>query len=106
MSVMQQQLFDNPLVPPKRESLSESRATRNESHENHKPKMHPQSVKVVAAIQAAGDAGLTRHECADLLGLPVSSVCGRVKPLLDSGLLYQKPGVRRDGRTVIFVRGE
>jgi len=96
---MQSTLFDNPTTT---DSKRESKQTRKAAHDNHKPKMHPQSLKVVAAIQAAGDSGLTRHECADLLGLPVSSVCGRVKPLLDSGVLYQRKGVRRDGRAVLF----
>ena len=101
----QPHLFPNPVQPKRQESLKESRRTRNEANATHKPKKHPQTLKVLAAIVEAGSAGLTRHEAAAILSLPVSSVCGRVKPLLDSGELFQKPGVRREGRAVLFARG-
>lgn len=96
-------LFDNPRSTPAHVSAHVSRVTKAEALERHAPRLCQQSRDVLAAIVAAGETGRTRHEVADELGIPVTSVCGRVKPLLDAGVLFQRPGERRNGRAVLFV---
>ena len=101
--MVQLTLFDSPQTPTRARTLHVSRATRREAKTKHEPHMCAQSQAVLAAIRESGGAGMTRHEVAAALGIPVSSVCGRVKPML-GGSLYQD-GTRRDGRAVLKAKG-
>lgn len=65
-----------------------------------------QAAQVLACIREAGPSGLTRHEIAERMRLPLSSVCGRVNELLREA----RPAVfiaaeRRLGRSVVVCRG-
>jgi predicted transcriptional regulator len=58
---------------------------------------------VLDALRGCGP--LTRHELADVTGLPLSSVCGRVNELIKAGeaqeLVEDGRRVRRDGRHIV-----
>lgn len=56
--------------------------------------------QVMEIIAAAGFTGITRQEIADLHGLPIQSVCGRVKELLDGGFV-RVTDRERHGRAVL-----
>lgn len=61
---------------------------------------------VLDVVAAAGSDGVTRHEIADRLSIPLSSVCGRVNELLNvaRALIYVAEQ-RRSGRSVLVYRG-
>ena len=81
-----------------------SLATKREAFIEHKTsgKLCAQSLRVLECVRNAGECGMTRHEIADELKIPLSSVCGRVNELLGSKL-QQRAGQRRDGRAVLFL---
>ncbi|NDV73515.1 hypothetical protein [Burkholderia cenocepacia] len=57
--------------------------------------------KILALFKSPG-AVLTRYDIAEILGLPVGSVCGRVRELIDAGrlIVVGKLKVQRNGRSV------
>jgi IclR helix-turn-helix domain len=82
-------------------SLARSKAARRDGYklaDSH------QALVVLAAIKQASE-GLTRHEIAAKIGIPLSSVCGRVNELLhaDNPKVYVA-AFRRDGRSVLIAR--
>jgi hypothetical protein len=60
-------------------------ATSRTAAQSVAPRAVGQAARILSALAEAGDAGLTRHELAERLGLPLSSVCGRVNQLVRSG---------------------
>lgn len=99
-------LFDNPQVTKPSVSRQVSRTSKRESFAEFASKKATQEHQVLSAIQAAGKSGLTRNEIADLLGIPVSSACGRVNALLelDKPPVFQD-GTKRSKRAVVFAKG-
>ncbi|HXT04660.1 MAG TPA: hypothetical protein VN760_10805 [Casimicrobiaceae bacterium] len=55
------------------------------------PRLSAQERKVMRALSTAPSVGLTRAEIAVRAGIRHSSACGRVRALLDAGLLIQEP---------------
>ena len=65
-----------------------------------------QAQLVLAAIIDSGVDGVTRHQIAERLQIPLSSVCGRVNELLhDVRPRIYVADFRRDGRSVLLYRG-
>lgn len=60
-------------------------------------------LQVLKVIVDAGVAGVTRQEIADLYGIPIQSVCGRVKELLDGQFVVQSGTRERHGRRVLLA---
>lgn len=58
--------------------------------------------QVMEHIAAAGFTGITRQELADLYGIPIQSVCGRVKELIDGGFVKQLDR-ERQGRSLLIA---
>lgn len=58
--------------------------------------------QVMEIIAATGFTGITRQEIADLHGLPIQSVCGRVKELIDGGFVRATEH-ERHGRAVLIA---
>lgn len=52
-------------------------------HRDTKPLHTGQRLRILKHIEKMADCGATRDEIAEALGLPVSTVCGRVNELLD-----------------------
>jgi hypothetical protein len=83
-------------------SLARSKAAKRDGYklaDSH------QAMLVFIAIAQSHADGLTRHEIAEKIGIPLSSVCGRVNELLHA----EQPKVyvaafRRDGRSVLIAR--
>lgn len=92
-------------APTVAESQSVSRQTQHDAWTAHagSGRMCRQSAEVYEEIRKTGEGGLTRHEVAERLGIALSSVCGRVAPMLASGQLCQL-GARREGRAVLVAR--
>lgn len=59
--------------------------------------------KVYTAIVEAGEAGVTRQEICDRLGMKLQTVCGRVFELKEFGLVYEGEEAR-EGRRVVRAR--
>ena len=57
---------------------------------------------VLSALVEAGSHGLTRHEISDRTGLPLQSVCGRVKECLDEKWAFSTYR-SRSGRAVLIA---
>jgi len=97
-------LTDTPIttVTPT-ESRSRSRRAKLDSHS--KLNASKQRESVLACIQSAGEQGMTRNEIAESLGIPLSSVCGRVNELLnvERPIVYIS-ATRRSSRSVIIFR--
>lgn len=89
-------------APTVAQSQSVSRQTQHDAWTAHAGSGR-QSAEVYEEIRKTGEGGLTRHEVAERLGIALSSVCGRVAPMLASGQLCQL-GARREGRAVLVAR--
>lgn len=68
--------------------------TRNESYHSLLADMPTARAKVFQAVADCGDRGATREEIAELTGMKLSSVCGRVKELLDAAEIDESPTPR------------
>ena len=75
-----------------------------------RPHVDDQIAHLSAALLAAGPVGLTRQELADVTGIKLQSVCGRVaKMLREEPVMCWEPFERgaapkkrkRDGRTIV-----
>lgn len=75
---------------------------RNSSYHETRPKHTAQRQLVFRYIQKLDEVGATRHEIAEALGLPLSSVCGRVNELLTLGDVVETDQ-RRSKRTVVVA---
>jgi hypothetical protein len=62
--------------------------------------------QVLAAIEAAGERGLTDEECQDAMGIPGNTVRPRRGELTKAGLIVQAPFTRptRAGRQAVVWR--
>lgn len=67
---------------------------RNESYQSILSDLPSSQAKVYQAVAERGERGATREEIAQLTGMKLSSVCGRVKELLDSAELNESPTPR------------
>jgi len=85
------------------DSLSRSASAKRDSH--RALTIGNQHTLIISCIQSAGQLGMTRHEIAEALNLPLSSVCGRVNELLnvDRPVIYIS-ATRRQSRSVIIHR--
>lgn len=101
-------LFDQPPVSVSpSQSRQASRATKRAALRGMSAASRgAQAERVLECLRSAGTTGMTRHEIADELRLPLSSVCGRVNDLLieSPSPVYQLSGCRRDGRSIVFAR--
>jgi hypothetical protein len=104
-------LFDNPQATKPAASLRESKAAKRDAYKRSRNTKGPAIKKVLAAIQAAGNRGVTRQEIADATGLKLQTVCGRVNDLLNQ---RNEAGERcpvvfidgkRGGASVCFAKG-
>ena len=68
-------------------------ATSQAAADRVAPRTGQQAATIIATITEATD-GLTRHEIAERCGLPLSSVCGRVRSLVLSGHLLERGDTR------------
>lgn len=100
---MQLGLFENPTVTSPKQSKAVSRETKRAAY--LAVDGHGQRQVVLDAVAQSGASGLTRNEIAERLGIALSSVCGRVTELLESGDVFQQPGVKRNKRAVVFAKG-
>ncbi|SMP41621.1 hypothetical protein SAMN06265222_101628 [Neorhodopirellula lusitana] len=71
-----------------------AQATRAEAHEAAKPKQADRTARAEEILLSRGATGCTRHELADLMGLPLQSICSPALRLLRDGLTVE-PGIRR-----------
>jgi hypothetical protein len=86
--------------------------TRSDAYIKAKPKRGQRIEAAEAAIRDTPD-GLTRHELADALNIPLQSVCSIALALLDEGKVFEQ-GARRTPHGsqaailvhVSFIRGE
>jgi hypothetical protein len=76
-------LLPNQLPNQIREQLGAGMVNKAIVHRNTKPLHSGQRLRILKHIEKMADCGATRDEIADSLGLPVSTVCGRVNELLD-----------------------
>lgn len=94
-------LTDAPTTVTHRESVARSRAAKVDAYRACDTSTH----RLVLDCLTSHPLGLTRHEIAELTGLPLSSVCGRVNELLneDRPKLYVSDE-RREKRSVLKSR--
>ncbi|MEL6898577.1 MAG: hypothetical protein AAFP90_20970 [Planctomycetota bacterium] len=75
-----------------------SRTNREEHHAAHiTTKATTQRQLVFAHVAATGTNGATRHEIATTIQRPLSSVCGRIRELIDAGDIVETDQRRRTG---------
>lgn len=72
------QLFE---LPPHRHYIE----TQHEAALNVAEKFPNRKRQIIRALRSAPKTGLTREELSHDLGLPIQSICGVVKPLIDEG---------------------
>lgn len=83
---MQFHLFDaegQPAVPVVRGEPHAGAANKARVYRDTKPTHSGARLRVLKHVQRMSSVGATREEIADALGMPLSSVCGRVNELLD-----------------------
>ena len=66
-----------------REQQSAGKINKAQVHRATKPSHSGVRLRVLKHIQRMASVGATRDEIAEALGIPLSSVCGRVNELLD-----------------------
>src|SRR6056297_496791 len=71
-----------------------AKATRADAHRQAEPKQADRRHRALQHLVDAGNRGLTRHELADAMALPLQSVCSVALALLRDGLASE-PGPRR-----------
>lgn len=89
-------LFDPP-PPPRRlprpswhRTSPLSRKARNDA----RPREGSRAAIVLTAVSVRGEHGLTRDELAEQTGIPLQSLCGIVRRLLDDRLLVETDATR------------
>lgn len=86
-------------------AVDHGQQNKREVLEQTRPKHHGDRQRIVVLLQELGDLGATRHEIADRLRLPLTTVCGRVNELKKMGEVTE-PGTRRltpHGKTAVVV---
>lgn len=84
-----------PLLDTKRAAYREHKLSGN---------AEAQERRVLEAIAASGDYGITRQDIAAATGIPLASVCGRVGALLDAKVVEHRKGKTQGRRSLVFVR--
>lgn len=79
--------------PPKVRPVDHGRQNKREQLEQSRPKHSGHRLRILELLQVTAD-GLTRHELAERLQLPLATVCGRVNELKKMGEVIE-PGERR-----------
>lgn len=90
-------------------SKGSGKRNRDEHYVEHQPKAATQRQLVFAHIAAAGAMGATRHEIAKTIRRPLSSVCGRVRELLDKGEIVETKTKRQTdngGSSVVLLASD
>ncbi len=60
-------------------------ATRSAAHDDAKPKQNARRAAAIESLRLAGTRGLTRHELAAMLELPLQSICPIALAVLRNG---------------------
>ena len=71
-----------------------AKATRADAHRQAEPKQADRRRLALQLLADAGNHGLTRHELADAMALPLQSVCSVALAILRDGLASE-PGPKR-----------
>lgn len=69
--------------------------TTRTAFEAARPKLNPRQLAINEHLQIVGRSGLTRYELAEKMRLPIQSITGPVRVLLDNGAIVE-PGNRRE----------
>ncbi len=88
---------------------SAAAATRAAAHDAAKPKQTARQLAAIEALRLAGSRGLTRHELAEFMGLPLQSVCSPVLAILRSGLANEdgrKRATESGAQAAVITIGE
>lgn len=101
----QLELFDSPRFASPIDSRRRSRKAKFDANQDLQHRRVGQALRVLEAIRQAGSRGATRNELADLLDVPLASVCGRCNELLAGDRPEVYVGAeRRNGRSVLFAK--
>lgn len=97
-------LFDAPRVTSVAVSKAEGRRARNEAKPSN-DQLTRREQEVFFFIRAAGAEGATSEDLEIALDRPKNKFSGRITSLVEKGLVFRKPGVRRGGCSVLFAKG-
>lgn len=111
MNEVQHDLFDdagNATVGPVIRQPSAGEQNRNEVYRETLPTHSGKRAEVLRYVSKMADIGATRDEIAAALGIPLSSVCGRVNELLNCQppAVYETNDrrVTRSGKSAVVLR--
>ena len=100
-------LFDAPRVTTVTESKQAGRQASQAANDRGKLGRSNARLAVLAAIQEAGERGLTSKEYALHCGSTLNAVSGRFSELVQAGSVFRRNGkeFRRDGAAVHWAKG-
>lgn len=99
------QYYDEPLrrsrhTPKYQAEANAGRKNRNEVFESTMPRHQGDAERITARLRTLGPRGATRDELCVQLNMPLPTVCGRVRDLLDAAKpLIEETTERRETRT-------
>jgi len=95
--------FDDEEQP---ESILQTAQTSIDAAISARPKSTDRKCTIKHLLDEAGWDGMTQHELADAMAIPLLSVCGLITPMVDSGTIIELGDTRqtRYGRAAKLIR--